>query len=179
MVRRMSKLDIVAKILNSKFKPEVQNVLIEDNVDNRRQKFVVEYNIVSDRRTNYLLYRFDKDAFPFFKDISGLKKSSDYILFAENDEDFYVFVIELKKGNESANKQLKASEEFVRFIIASAVRIGEELNTDDKIAIRRIRICDKRIHRNGTKIKEEDFEYKDNFCDYKYKQLYLAPLMQY
>lgn len=175
----MSRLTIIEKILNAKFKPDIQNCLIEENIDNRSNKFTVNYNIINNKQTNYLLYRFEKEAFPFFQDVSGLKKSCDYILFAESFESFYVFVIELKKGTISAEKQLLASEEFVKFIINSADRIGLALNSNKDIEIRRIRICDKKLHRTKTKMKDTDFEYIQNYCDYKYNQIYLAPLMKY
>lgn len=178
MARQMSKLTIIDEILHPGFKPENQNCLFETNLDDKKQKFTVSYDIVNNNKTKYLLYRFEQDAFPFFNDISGLKKTCDFILFAENDERFYVFVIELKKSNLSAEKQLRASEEFVKYILNSAKRIGYELISVEDVEIRRIRVCDKKIHRNRTKMTEADFEYNHNYCEYKYSKFLLAPLMQ-
>jgi len=174
----MSKLEIIEEILHPRFKPENQNCLFETNLDDKKQKFTVSYDIVKSKKIQYLLYRFEQNAFPFFNDISALKKSCDFILFAENDERFYVFVIELKKSNLSAEKQLKASEEFVKYILNSANRIGYDLISIENVEIRKIRICDKKLHRNRTKMKESDFDYIGNFCEYKYLQFLLVPLMQ-
>ena len=41
----------------------------------------------------------------------------DYVLFAEEGDFMYIFVIELKLGNISAKKQLNAAKEFIQFII--------------------------------------------------------------
>lgn len=174
----MSKLDIIKEILNNNHKPVDQLNLIEMNLDARGRRFTVNYPIIKQRAVEHALFRFDPneiDFFPYFSDVSGLKKICDYFLFVEKDDYLYVFVIELK-GRGSAQKQLLASEEFVKYILNSARRIGRYLN--ENIAIRRIRISDNKIRKRKTNDRN-DFDYIDNYCDYPYQTFYLEPLMHF
>ena len=107
--------------------------------------------------------------------MSGLKKICDYILFAEEGDYLFIFLIELKKGTESAKKQLNASQEFVNYIINSAQRIGKAI--DEKIAFRQIRVSEKRISRRNLNEKD-NFKYVNNYCDYTNGSFYLEPMMQ-
>ena len=109
----MSKLEIIDSILHADFKDE-SGVLSE--IDSRKagkEKFEMTRQIVSGRDLSYSLYQYDseKDIFPFFKShgVTGLKKMCDYIFFIEEKEHFYVLLVELKRGIESAKKQLGCS----------------------------------------------------------------------
>ena len=95
----------------------------------------------------------------------------DYILFAEESNYLYVFVIELKLGNLSAKKQLNASKEFVQFIINSSNRIGKEIDSNYKI--RKIRICDEMIKKRKLKA-EKNIQFDENdYCEYPHNNFYL------
>jgi hypothetical protein len=171
----MTNLEIINEILDSRYKSVIQDCLSEENIDNKGKKFSLKYNIVKNYHINYELFRYDNNAFPFFREVSLLKKMCDYILFAEEKNTLYVFVIELKSSNESAKKQLDAAVEFVNYIINTAKRIGKEINN---YKIRKIRICDNKIKKRNKLSVEKGFEFdKDDFCDYKFKDLHLEPLM--
>ncbi len=137
----VKQLDFIKPIINNKF--------IDDNKYLREigDGFVMELEIVSHKKgLEYVLYKFDPnqiDLFPFFTDISGLKKICDYFLFVQEGSVLYVLLIELKKGTKSAYQQLNASEVFANFIIESAARIQSEFKKQ-VIEIRKIRISDKR-----------------------------------
>lgn len=175
----MSKLAVINEILNEKFKPANQLELIEDNFDNQGRPFKTQYPILSGR-IPYSLFRYnpeETDIFPYYSRVSNLKKICDYILFAEEGNYLYVFLIELKKSNLSAKKQLQASKVFANYIIDSARRIGKEL--DEDIAMRMIRICDTKLTKRVGR--EEDvisFD-QDGYCDYLYNKLRLKNLMHY
>ena len=81
-------------------------------------------------------------------------KICDYLLFAEHGHHLYLLLIELKKGTDSANKQLIASHCFADFIIASAKRIGITLT--ENIVIYKIRVSEERAKKRNrsTKIKQ-------------------------
>ena len=144
----MSKLAIIKEILNSKFKQSEQNYLIEKDINNKGKVFEVKYKIVKQPQIEFELFRFDHTAFPFFENVTDLKKMCDYILFAEEGDYLYIFVIELKLGNITAKKQLNASRDFAQFIINSASRIGKQI--DEKYKIKKIRICDEMIKKRKT-----------------------------
>lgn len=173
----MSKLKIIREILHTNFKHSDQTCLSEKNVDTKGKKFEVKYQIVKQPQIDYELFRYDEAALPFFNNISGLKKMCDYILFAEEGEYLYIFVIELKLGNDSAKIQLNAAKVFVQFIIDSANRVGKEINVDYKI--RKIRICDSMIKKRKTSVdKNIQFDVND-YCEYPLNNFYLEPLMRY
>ena len=171
----MSKLDIIKEILHENFKPLNQNTLTEKDVDVKGNSFEVNYKIVKQQQIKTELFRYDKSAFPFFKEPSNLKKMCDYILFAEDGNFLYIFVIELKLGNISAKKQLDAAKEFVEYIINSANRIGFTIDSNYKI--RKVRICDEIIKKNRPKHHIE-FD-KNDYCEYPYQSFYLEHLMRY
>ena len=178
MTLEMSNIEIFEEVLNEAFKPADQSNLTEENRDSKGRKFKISFPIVKSSKTRCCLYRYDpnkKDIFPYFSSISGLKKICDYILFAEEGDYLFIFLIELKKGTESAKKQLNASQEFVNYIINSAQRIGKAI--DDKIAIRQIRVCDKNISRRKQN-EDDNFKYVNNYCDYPYDNFYVEPMMQ-
>lgn len=173
----MSNLKLICEILHEKNLSQDQNHLIEEDKDTKGNMFVMKFKIIKSKDIEYRLFRFDNEDFPFFKDISGLKKMCDFILFCEQNKHLYVFVIELKLGPESAMKQLNSAEEFVRFLIKSCKRLGKTIK-DDKITIRKIRISQLKVTKRVKMANENSFEFDDNnYLDYKLKSLYLNSLM--
>lgn len=164
---------------------EILNSVIHEDFIHNNQKsmteiqksFKMEIPIYAKNIDQYRLYKFDscqKDLFPFFARKSGLKKICDYILLAEKGVNLYIFLIELKNGKGSSQKQLEASKSFIEYIIDSAKRIGENINTNF-IFIRSIRICNKSLTKNGTS--ESGFEYDDNnHVNYNWSQFRIAAL---
>lgn len=174
----MGKLDVIREILNEKFLSKNQLALVENDRDNRGRIFSMTYPIIHGRM-DYSLYRYhinDEDVFPYFNEIGGLKKMCDYILFAEEENYLYVFLIELKLGTISARKQLDSAKEFVNYIINTANRIGKEI--DERVAYRKVRICHKKIKKRKTK-EENVITYDNEYCDYPYKSLRLKHLTYY
>lgn len=82
--------------------------------------------------SNIALYRFDMeesgDFLPFFNDADGapqrLNAFCDYIALIEQNAHLIIILFELKRGTTSGvDDQLKASYEFMRYILRSAERI--------------------------------------------------------
>ncbi len=171
-----NRLGIISEILNEKFDFTDDGVLEEDGFDDRGRRFSMVRKIVCNPRTiRYKLYRIDQpgiNLFPYFKETSELRRICDYILFAEDDEQIYVFAIELKKGASRSRKQLQAAKIFIKYVIESAQRIGYEF---DKFNIRTIRICEAAKYKKGTR--ENPIEYIDDHMDYRYHHFRLEPLM--
>jgi hypothetical protein len=174
----MSKLAILRDILHENFRQSNQNYLTEKDTDSKGNTFEVKYKIVKQQQIAYELFRYDGTAFPFFKDKTDLKKMCDYILFAEERDFLYIFLIELKLGNMSANKQLNAAKEFVEFILRSAKRIGM-MDVDLNYKIKKIRICDTNVNKKRRQDSGKNIQFDgDDYCDYPFKHFYLEPLMQ-
>lgn len=89
----MSKLAIIREILNESFKHSNQNCLSEKDTDSKGKKFEVNYKIVKQPQIDFELFRYDEAALPFFKNITDLKKMCDYILFAEEGEYIYTYLL--------------------------------------------------------------------------------------
>jgi hypothetical protein len=174
----MSSLSVIKEILEDKFLIANQNCLKEEDSDKNGKKFYLEYKIVKSNEIDYLIYRYDNEAFSFFKDVKDLKKMCDYILFAEVKNHLFIFTIELKSDNKSALKQLEAGSEFVKFIINSSNRIGKIISN---YKIRKVRICNSKINKKRTNMSvEKGFEFDTNsYCDYKFKDFHLEPLTRY
>ena len=100
----------------------------------------------------------------------------DYILFLEEGKYLHVLIFELKKGNDSARKQLKAAKVFVEYIVESAKRTGKLI--DDLITIKMIRVSEVRIHKLKKRVQKEAnaINYIDDYCDYPYPAIYLERL---
>lgn len=173
----MTKLEIIREILHDNFKHSNQAALTENDINSKGKKFEVTYKIVKQPQIDYELFRYDNTALPFFKDIKDLKKMCDYILFAQEGGFLYIFVIELKLGNESAKKQLSAAKEFVQFIINSASRIGKEI--DQNYKIRKVRICDEMIKKKKLKLDKSIIFDENDYCEYPHLNFYLELLMRY
>ena len=176
----MNSIEIIKNILHKNYIHVKQDKLTEEEKDQKGKKFKVEYEINKPREVETALYKFDYNTFPFFSEIKGLKKMCDYILFAQEREWLHVFLIELKLSNtESALQQLNAAKEFVHFILNSALRV----NSNSKIEhykVRKIRIVDKNAHKKRTtKMSDKDFEYKDDYLDYKCDTFQLRKLINY
>lgn len=111
---------------------------------------------------NSLIFQFDLQLkreykggmFPFFN--SGEKKVCkvcDYIIFSEKDGRLYSLIIELKKGKEGTNPQLKAGECFSDFTLATVNRVYDK---DFSIITRKISIKE---FKRKSKTRIKDIEY--------------------
>lgn len=160
--KKSSQLELIKTLLHDSYleKGNDAKKLIER--DDLTGKIIMERSIVDDK-IEYLLYRYDPNKvkiFPYFADISGLKKICDYILFAEENHHLSLLLIELKLGIESARNQLIASECFVEFMIKSAKRVGIELT--ENISIKKIRVSEERAKKRNRQTKQGSLKYDEN-----------------
>lgn len=151
----MSKLEIIDSILHESYKDN-SNILIERNTDNRGKAFVMQRRVIAKRNVNYSIYRYDKqtELFPFFKGtgVSKLKKMCDYVLFIEEGEHLFTYLVELKKGTESAKNQLDAAECFVKYVIATTNRLELDLDiTENNFHLRKIRVSESKSNKKTLK----------------------------
>jgi|GEM_PF-1397459 len=142
----MSKLAVIDSILNENFKDNL-SILSEKDKDKHGKVFEMKRRIVCGQEVSYSLYKYDvnKEILPFFKStgVSNLKKICDYILFIEDGIHLTIYLIEMKKGNESAKRQLDAGECFAQYIISTVNRLNLEFDiTDNNLHFRKIRISE-------------------------------------
>ncbi len=154
--QQISQLDLIKTLLDSSHIDD-SKVLQEIDKNHKGASFEMRRQIICHHGIEYTLYRFDPSKvklFPYFSTKSGLHKICDYILFAEEGQHLYLLLIELKKGTESANKQLAATQCFAEFIISTARRIGIQLT--EHLVIHKVRVSEERAkQRNrGTKLKK-------------------------
>lgn len=173
----MPNLEIVSQIIDDKYLSSEQNKIIEKDKKSDGKPFEMKFDIVKSNNIEYKLYRFESQDFPFFKEITGLKKMCDFILFAEEKNHLHIFLIELKLSPDSAKKQLDAANEFAIFILKSSKRIGKEIN---HFSIKKMRICQTFVNKRSKMAIENNYEFDTNdFLDYKLKSIHLSHLMQY
>ncbi|MEM0543412.1 hypothetical protein WFZ85_12355 [Flavobacterium sp. j3] len=151
----MSRLGAINEILHERYL-DGNNFLIEADIDNKGIRFEMRRKIVAKAGLNYTLYKFDAQdsIFPYFKatGIDNLKKMCDYVMFVEDGNHLFIFLIELKKGLDSAKKQLEAGECFTNYIIATIKRLNNEFEfTDANLHYRKIRISESQSKKSTLK----------------------------
>jgi hypothetical protein len=159
----MSKLDNIQYVLSSDFLAPDRTKFVE-----KQSSFTMEIPIKNDGFP-YLSYKYDKDLkgykgglFPFFAKNKGVQKLSDYVLFAEKSNKFYVLMVELKKGRESTTEQLEAAKCFVSYIISSVKRV-KAIAIEPQL--RCISISEFKRIKKGTR--EKPIQYDNNFTEFK------------
>lgn len=160
--QKNSQLDLIKTLLHDTYLEKGNDAKILIEKDDLTKKTIMQRSIIANK-IDYLLYRYDPNKskiFPYFSDISGLKKICDYILFAEEGQHLSLLLIELKLGKESAKNQLIASECFAEFIIKSAKRVGIELT--ENISIKKIRVSEARAKNRNRTTKSGSLKYDEN-----------------
>ena len=181
----ISFLDRVELILKPDYKPEDQQIMVEENTDGNGDMFTMKRIIKPFEESAYLLYRFDQqpgsDLFPFpyfnLRDKNGtglgVAKACDYVLFAEKDDEKFIVLIELKKGKEDPIPQLEQMKYFVEFIQNRANRAGIELDAN----IRMVGISDE-IHRHGTRYRDLSYDENDFAQLYHCEYIWLKDVLK-
>lgn len=162
----MKEYELCTHILSSRLLPKDQDHLVENKLKRAHTATVVGETVDAWR-----VYRYDQDEdpehfFPFFNNTKGDKTNSaattpvdllkfcDYIVLVEKSNKLYVLLIEMKTGNNGdADKQLRASEMFMRFVLDTAQRIGpangyKELDIRNNVCFRKVIL--KRENKPGT-----------------------------
>ncbi len=126
-MRQQDILPHIEDLLIDFYKASDQNVLKEDNV--------MRPIALNKSGVRCLLYSFDRKykkgqypncLFTFFKNTKpNIQSMCDYCLFGVKNGRVYILLFELKRGEEQVMEQLKAGEEFAKFIIASMNRINK------------------------------------------------------
>jgi hypothetical protein len=152
----MSKLDFFRTILSEEF--ITNKSYLAEPKENMRVDLIKA-------GCNSFIFNFDKQlgkeykggVFPFFNcGEKGVCKVCDYVIFAEKAGKLYSLVIELKKGREGTNPQLKAGVCFVDYIKATVNRVYDK---DFDLTVRKVSIKEFK-RKNRTKIK--DIEYNEH-----------------
>ena len=170
MATKMSKLNILRTVIHENY--QLNTRYLEETECHPRMRIDI-----NDEGIEYLVCKFDRpntDTFPFFFFFTGLNKICDYVVFFERRGRLQLIISELKKGkdNTNANHQLKASEEFLKYIIKTANRIGLEINIED-CNFHKVRFSEANIRRMKHKTKMHDplHSYGEGFFDYKSSEL--------
>lgn len=163
----MSKLVQISNVLDDFFKEDKITKLqeLQENM---------EIDFISDNM-RYLSFSFDKKLpakefpkglFPFFnRGEARVTSFCDYIIFTEQNNNLFILLIELKKGENNVTKQLNAGKCFAEYIISTLNRVYD-LNV-----IPQIRQISIRYRHIKPKQKQKDIVYQNNFhtfCDSKF-----------
>ncbi len=128
---RRDMLNILEEVIEREFIPANQDVMEESGTSGRIGQ--MECHLSYDNRTEQtLLCKFDKAEnnkvlFPYFREVHGFLGMCDYILFVEDVDNLFVFMIDLKDSANSAKHQATYAQTFAEFIINRIKTIkGEE-----------------------------------------------------
>jgi hypothetical protein len=152
----MSNISNIEFVLNDSFLASDQGKFEEIQPD-----FTMQVPIKSDG-CSYKSYKYDKSLpgysgglFPFFKESPNVRKISDYIVFAERGTQFYILLLELKRGNCDTFPQLKAAKCFSNFIVNTVNRVkGAAISPQ----VRLISISEYRRTKKGTREKPVHYD---------------------
>jgi hypothetical protein len=176
VIKDMKNIEIINEVIEHKYLFHDQKFIIEKDFDEKGKPFEMKFEIIKSNGIEYRLYKFESKDFPFFKEVPGLKKMCDFIIFADEREFLQIFLIELKLGPSSAKKQLEAANEFANFLIKSCKRIGKEINN---YSIKKIRISQHSVSRRSKFAMANNYDFdEDKYLDYKLKSFHLSHLMQ-
>lgn len=161
----MKEYELCTRILSSRLLSKDQGRLVESKL-----KKVHTADVVSTAVDAWRVYRYDQEEdhehfFPFFNNAkedkvghaaapTDLLKFCDYIVLVEKSSKLYILLIEMKSGGSGdADKQLRASEMFMRFVLDTALRIGpangyRELDIRNNVCFRKVIL--KREFKPGT-----------------------------
>ena len=132
---------------------------------------------------NFCLFSFDKKykkgqcpnrLFTFYNTISNAQTMCDYCLMGFKGGQLYVLLFELKKGDDSVIPQLKAGDEFAKFIINSVNRIH---NWNVKPIIRYISVRASYVLMKPT-TRMSPVEYIDNLYTFKGSSIDVSACMK-
>lgn len=128
----MSEYDQLCRILDARFLANPQERMIEKKGDALKPQ-IVKIDNSGKSGISWTLYKFeldDIDFIPFFNRThdapEGLRKFCDYVLLVGRREKTYVMLIEMKRGDMGADKQLNASETFIEYLYKSAERLHRD-----------------------------------------------------
>lgn len=108
----------IDQALSNSYKVNTRKILQEDKISGRQSIKYISHG-------RQLVYSFDVNKkgvppiFPMFKNVTGLKEVSDYVLFTTRASDSkpFILIFELKKSK-LPKSQLLATEQFCRFLIS-------------------------------------------------------------
>ena len=114
-------LSIIEEVIRAEFIPDDQTVMREDDTHGKKGSMVCHISADS-RSEQVLLCKFDKgednkSLFPYFNEVHGFLSMCDYIMFVEDTDNLFVFLIDLKDTSNSAKPQTMYAESFAAFIL--------------------------------------------------------------
>ena len=113
-------LDAIQQAIKAEFIPENQYDMVANNTNGKRG--TMSCHICASKSEEILLMSFDKEGdncklFPYFQEKQGLVSMCDYILFVEDNNNMFVFVIEMKDTSHSSKRQTMISQPFAEFLV--------------------------------------------------------------
>ena len=180
----MSKaIEILSRIFDDKF-IEKSHDAIEEHSENMCRLIQKSPSLPDE---DILVCRLDQnqnpqvvDMFPYLRGDSvlrglrGMKRICDFAIFVEKNNEVYVLLIEMKKGDESPQEQLNVTEPLIHFIFDRA-RILKHLDVEYKI--RKIGITNKVEKRKTSDRGSTDYDDNNYVKLYNNKRLYLQRML--
>lgn len=157
-------LDIIKRVIKDKYIPNNQTIMTETDTGGKQGEMSCS---IECKDEEILLCSFDRKGnneklFPYFCPRDGYLSMCDYILFAEDNEKLFVFLIDLKDTTNSAKKQVEIAQTFASFITDRISEIEGSANFPKPIEFRKIGI--KTTHMKMTTKEYEKLAYdKDNY----------------
>ena len=133
-------LDVVQNVIREQYIPADQNHMIEIDTKGRKGKMMCQ---IDRYKEETLLCNFDqrgnnKLLFPYFQEEHGFVSMCDYILFVEDRQSLFIFLIDLKDTSDSPKQQTGIAQTFAEFIVRRITEIKGKEAFPKQIEYRRI-----------------------------------------
>lgn len=134
-------LDAIRQAIRGDFIPENQYDMIAEDTNGKAG--TMSCHICDSYEDEILLCSFDKEGgnsklFPYFQEEQGLLSMCDYILFVEDDNKMFVFLVELKDSSHHSKKQTLIAQSFAEFLVSRIKAIRDEALFSKDIEYRKI-----------------------------------------
>lgn len=118
-------LNVIQNVIRSKYIPADQNHMVETNTHGRKGTMTCQIDC---NKEETLLCSFDQRGhnnllFPYFNEKHGFVSMCDYILFAEDHKNLFIFLIDMKDTSDSPKQQTGIAQTFAEFIISRITEI--------------------------------------------------------
>lgn len=133
-------LDIIQQVIRGKYIPTDQDSMVETNTSGRVGSMSCQ---IIRKNVETLLCSFDQrgrnsELFPYFEEHHGFVSMCDYILFAEDKQNLFVFLIDLKDSTNGPKAQTGIAQTFAEFIVRRITEIRGTAAFPKPVVYRRI-----------------------------------------
>ena len=172
-------LDVIQSVIRDKHIPTDQNNMVEVKTNGRLGSMTCHIDCKDEE---VLLCSFDERCnnslqFPYFKEVHGMVSMCDYIVFVEDDNSLFVFLVDLKDSANSAKEQTCIAKTFAEFIVNRITEIFGAQSFYKPVQYRKIGVKSTNCKTTTKAYEKEAYDSDDYLVLLDYHHFYTRRLM--